>query len=165
MQYVYEYNGATYTVNLERQPDGKFKVSIGDNEYLVSALQIASGSWLMHIDGERFLAHSAMDKEARYIHLNGTQFKLEKSEGRRRRGKGASGGGDLAAEMPGQVIDVRVVEGDTVQVGDVLVVLEAMKMEIRITAPHDGTIAKVFVKTGDVVDRGQYLIEVKQTNR
>ena len=165
MQYTYIYNDVAYTIQLERQPDGRFKARIGDAEYLLTAAQTASGGWLMQINGERFLAHSATDNQARYIHLNGTQFKLEKSEGQRRRGKSTSGSGDLTAEMPGQVIDVRVAEGDTVQVGDVLVVLEAMKMEIRITAPHDGTITKVLVKVSVVVDRGQRLVELKQTNR
>jgi 3-methylcrotonyl-CoA carboxylase alpha subunit len=161
MQYSYEYNGETYTVNLERQPDDKLKATIGSVEYILTASQIASGGWLMRINGERFLAHTASDKEARYVHLNGTQFKLEKSEGRRRKGKSAASSGDLTADMPGQVIDVRVAEGDTVQAGDVLVVLEAMKMEIRITAPHAGTVVRVFVQKGAVVDRGQHIIEIK----
>ena len=161
MQYSYEYNGETYTVNLERQPDGKLKATIGGIEYLLTASQIASGGWLMRINGERFLAHSTSDKEARYVHLDGIQFKLEKSEGRRRKGKGAASSGDLTAEMPGQVIDVRVAEGNTVQAGDVLVVLEAMKMEIRITAPHDGSVVRVFVQKGAVIDRGQHIIEIK----
>jgi 3-methylcrotonyl-CoA carboxylase alpha subunit len=161
MEYNYDYNGETYIVNLERQPDGKLKATIGDVEYLLTASQVASGGWLMQINGERFLAHTAADKDARYVHLNGTQFKLEKSDVRRRKGKGAASSGDLTAEMPGQVIDVRVAEGDSVQAGDVLVVLEAMKMEIRITAPHDGTVVRVFVQKGAVIDRGQHIIEIK----
>ena len=47
-----------------------------------------------------------------------------------------------------------------VQRGQPLIVLEAMKMEIKIAAPHDGRVAKVLVKPGQVVDRGQGLIEM-----
>ncbi|MDQ7027994.1 MAG: acetyl-CoA carboxylase biotin carboxyl carrier protein subunit [Anaerolineae bacterium] len=162
MQYSYEYNGETVSVKLERQADGQMKATIGDSEYSVTASQIAGGGWLMHINSKRFLAHTASDSEAQYVHLNGTQFKLEKVENRRRRGKGSSRSGDLIAEMPGQVIDVRVKEGRSVQSGDVLLVLEAMKMEIRISAPHDGTVAKLRVKTGDVVARGQALVKISQ---
>jgi biotin carboxyl carrier protein len=162
MQFTYDYNGETVTVTLERLADGKLKATIGATEYRVTASEIAAGRWLLRINGERFLAHTAADNEAHYVHLNGTQFKLEKVEKRRKR-KGASGAGDLTSEMPGQVIDVRVAEGTAVQTGDVLVVLEAMKMEIRITAPYTGTVTKLLVRTGDVVDRGQRLIEIEQT--
>jgi biotin carboxyl carrier protein len=51
-------------------------------------------------------------------------------------------------------------EGETVEMGQTLIVMEAMKMEIRITAPADGKIAKLHVQQGDTVDRGQLLVEV-----
>lgn len=137
----YEYNGTEYNITLHRQPDGTLKAVIGEREYIVSATPIGSSGWLLHV--------------------NGTQFKLDKVEGRRK-SKGSAGGGDLTAAMPGQVLDVRVAEGDVVSNGQVLVVLEAMKMEIRVTAPHDGTVSKLLVKVGDVVERGQRLVEVSQ---
>jgi biotin carboxyl carrier protein len=62
--------------------------------------------------------------------------------------------------MPGQVSKVLVGEGDSVQRGQPLIVLEAMKMEIKIAASHDGRVVKVLVKSGQVVDRGQTLIEM-----
>jgi biotin carboxyl carrier protein len=62
--------------------------------------------------------------------------------------------------MPGQVTRVLIAEGDPVQRGQPLIILEAMKMEIKIAAPHDGRVAKVLVKPGQVVERGQALIEI-----
>jgi biotin carboxyl carrier protein len=160
MHYTYEYNGATYTLQLERQPDGTLRAVIDDTEYGVTASQIADGSWLLHLNSERFIVHTAADKAARYVQLNGTQFKLDKLESRRRSSSIAARG-DLTATMPGQVLDVRVAIGDTVQAGDVLVVLEAMKMEIRIAAPQAGVVAEVLVTIGLIVDRGQRLIALK----
>jgi biotin carboxyl carrier protein len=55
---------------------------------------------------------------------------------------------------------VRIQQGETVLAGQVLLVLEAMKMEIRITAPYAGTVAKLMVKKGELVERGQVLAEI-----
>jgi biotin carboxyl carrier protein len=61
--------------------------------------------------------------------------------------------------MPGQVVDVLVAEGETVTRGQTLVILEAMKMEIRAAAPADGRVKRLLVGKGDVVERGQHLVE------
>ena len=66
----------------------------------------------------------------------------------------------LEAAMPGLVRGVLVKAGDSVERGQALVLLEAMKMEIRVSAPHAGKVAKVLVSPGETVDRGQRLIEL-----
>jgi len=68
--------------------------------------------------------------------------------------------GDLIvkAPMPGSVLDVKVKAGDMVSSGDVLIVLEAMKMENELTAPQDGSIQEVYVKQGDTVNSGDPLV-------
>jgi acetyl/propionyl-CoA carboxylase alpha subunit len=72
-----------------------------------------------------------------------------------------AGANSLEAAMPGQVRDVLVKEGDTVEKGQTLALLEAMKMEIRVSAPEAGKIAKVLIATGQVVERGQRLFELE----
>ena len=76
---------------------------------------------------------------------------------------GASPAGEdaLEAPMPGSVFSVRVTAGDEVQEGDVLVVMESMKMEITLTAPHDATVTAVDVAEGDQVKQGQVLVELE----
>ena len=61
-----------------------------------------------------------------------------------------------------QVRTVNVREGDTVTKGQTLLVLEAMKMEIRIQAPQDGVVTKSFVEQGQTVEREQILMEIEQ---
>ena len=62
--------------------------------------------------------------------------------------------------MPGTVLSVRVAEGDTVDVGQVLVVLEAMKMENTVAAPGPARVERVLVREGQQVQRGEPLVEL-----
>lgn len=63
-----------------------------------------------------------------------------------------AGGAQVKAPMPGNILDVRVQEGQSVKKGQVLVILEAMKMENEIQAPCDGKVTSVCVRKGDAVE-------------
>jgi acetyl/propionyl-CoA carboxylase alpha subunit len=69
--------------------------------------------------------------------------------------------GSLAAPMPGTVLRVLVAPGDQVAAGQVLMLLEAMKMELAVSAPSDGTVAAVLVAAGELVNAGQALAEIE----
>jgi geranyl-CoA carboxylase alpha subunit len=71
-------------------------------------------------------------------------------------------GDSLSAPMPGQVIALLVAEGQSVHAGDPLVVLEAMKMEHTIRAPHDGVVAAIHARPGTQVAASAVLLEVRQ---
>ena len=64
----------------------------------------------------------------------------------------------VKSPMPGTILGVKVSVGDTVKVGDALLVLESMKMENMINSPIDGTISKILISEGDSVQHGQELI-------
>ena len=64
----------------------------------------------------------------------------------------------VTAPMPGKILSIKVKEGDSVHSGDVLLVLEAMKMENDIVAPKDGTVVSINTKVGDSVESAQVLI-------
>lgn len=66
---------------------------------------------------------------------------------------------DLKAPMPGLILDVKVTEGQTVQKGDALMILEAMKMENIIKAAGEGTVKNIKVQKGDKVEKNQILIQ------
>jgi biotin carboxyl carrier protein len=66
----------------------------------------------------------------------------------------------MTAPMPGTIIDIRVTEGQTVKAGDIILILEAMKMENEIVAPSDGTIAKIYTSKGESVSTGDSLVTI-----
>lgn len=68
------------------------------------------------------------------------------------------GGEPVKAPMPGNILDVKVKAGDKVTTGQALCVLEAMKMENEIPAPHDGVVAQVVVTKGATVEAGDVLV-------
>ena len=73
---------------------------------------------------------------------------------------GAAGAVSVKAPMPGNILDVKVAAGASVKAGDVLVILEAMKMENEIVAPQDGTVASINVNKGDTVNSGDVLVSM-----
>ena len=68
---------------------------------------------------------------------------------------------DIKAPMPGLVLQISVGPGDTVEKGDPLLILEAMKMENVLKAPGSGTVKKVSVNQGQAVEKNQLLIEME----
>ncbi len=66
----------------------------------------------------------------------------------------------ITSPLPGNVLKVEVEPNSKVKRGDILIIIEAMKMENNILAPHDGVVEKVFVKVGDVVMLGDELVSL-----
>lgn len=104
-------------------------------------------------------AWTAIDGDARWVFLDGQVFCFEMLNERARR-RTAGHHGTLTAPMPATVVSVQVAPGDTVKRGDTLIVLEAMKMELPVRAPADGTVTKVNCRPGELVQPGVGLLEM-----
>ena len=103
------------------------------------------------------------------VSLNGKQFEVEVEKGSvsavptgaapapAPAAAAPAGGETVAAPMPGTILDIRCTAGQAVKGGDVLFILEAMKMENEICAPHDGTVGTVCVQKGASVQTGAAL--------
>lgn len=110
-------------------------------------------------------AYAANDGKRWWVHVDGATFTLEptqESSDQRQThsGRQGTGSGIIIAPMPGQVRGVLVQVGDAVQEGQPLVLLEAMKMELELSAPHAGTVTKIHVQEGQTVERDQVLGEI-----
>lgn len=161
MKFSFEQNSQALAVELT--PAGKaYRVTIGDKTVDVEILQSKDGKLDLLVDGKHVTAYISSDNAKRWVTVNGQTSVLTKSSGARKRGGGQHHtAGELTAPMPGQVRAVNVGEGDEVLKGQTLLLLEAMKMEIRVQAPRDGLVKKLFVKQGQTVERDQVLIEVE----
>jgi acetyl/propionyl-CoA carboxylase alpha subunit len=93
------------------------------------------------------------------VHLPKGNFRL-KLAGNRRSAKAGAQAGDLSSPMPGKVIQVMVKEGDAVKKGDLLMILEAMKMEHKVLAPKDGVVSKIHFQAGERVGQDLILMEI-----
>ena len=140
--------------------DGVYRVTIGDRTYDVQLEHTRSSDVAFTVDRARLVAQVVDDGTTRYVAVDGHSVELKKPDPRRARKKHHHGEDNLSASMPGQVAKLLVSEGDMVERGQTLLILEAMKMEIKIAAPHAGRVVKVLVRQGQVVDRGQGLIEM-----
>ena len=108
------------------------------------------------------IAYAIAAGAVQWVFLNGEVYRFEADQGvpgRRRRG--ALAAGPLTAPMPATVRRIEVKPGQAVRRGDVLIVLEAMKMELPVRATADGTIARLNCREGDLVQPGQELAELQ----
>jgi biotin carboxyl carrier protein len=146
---------------IDLTPSGKsYRATMGDKTVDVEILRAEDGQLDLFIDGERVIAYVSSDNAKRWVTINGRTSLLTKSSGTNRSGAKHEHSGELTAPMPGQVRAVNVSEGDAVVKGQTLVVLEAMKMEMKIQSPSDGVVKKMLVKQGQTVEREQVLVEI-----
>jgi 3-methylcrotonyl-CoA carboxylase alpha subunit len=160
--YYYQAGESTWTVTVERRND-QFRVTAGGRVYEVKLIRAETGLLVLEVEGRRLRADVAQAGPRCYVAIAGESWLLERVTARPRRPHRAGAGvalssGELTAEMPGQILEVLVAPGEAVTAGQSLVVLEAMKMELRVTAPAAGRVRQVYCTAGQVVERGQALV-------
>jgi len=160
MEFQYVFNDETQTVKVERV-GAQWAVTVMGETHLLTPTLGPTGEVTFTLNGVRWVAQATPDGERRWVALNGQTFVLTVPAKGKKQRRGKTGGHEtLAAQMPGVVRRVLVADGDAVEKGQTLLALEAMKMEIKINAPHAGAVEKVLVSEGQTVERGQVLINL-----
>jgi 3-methylcrotonyl-CoA carboxylase alpha subunit len=139
-------------------PDAEGHVSIGDRRYVVERLD--RGVYRVALGERHWIVAVAGPRDNRWVAVDGRTAALEVTDdadrpGGRRRHVSP----DLTAPMPATVTRILVAPGDSVAAGDALLMLEAMKMELAIRAPRDGTVGAVHCKVGDLVQPAVPLLD------
>jgi biotin carboxyl carrier protein len=148
---------------VELTSSGKgYVAALDDGSVTVEIIQSKDGRLDLLIDGKRVTAYVSSENANRWVTVNGQTFMLTKASGARKSGHGHHhAAGELTAPMPGQVRAVNISEGDVVIKGQTLLLLEAMKMEIKVQAPKDGVVLSIQVKQGQTVEREQLLVTME----
>jgi len=146
----------------ERQ---EWVVNIGDTDVTVSGIDgrftvtPAPDGRVTVDDGNRVVAGAAaVDGDTVWLTLENEVFEFQVLHGRS--GASARDQDALTPPMSATVTRVAVQPGDQVKTGDLLIALEAMKMELPIRAPHDGVVKSINCREGDLVHPGQQLIDM-----
>jgi acetyl-CoA carboxylase biotin carboxylase subunit len=130
---------------------GRFDVTIGESTHEAVVLQQGERSIRFELDGHRMEARVVPTAERVFVQIDGVAVPL----GVVPRFPDLSAevpAGACIAPMPGKVVEVRVAEGDTVTEGQVLLVMEAMKMEHQVVAPEAGTVTALHAEAGEQVE-------------
>jgi len=159
----YRRDGQPVSVTLDAQPDGTYRARLGERVIRVEAAAIGAGAWRLTLDGgTTFVVHAAAHGDQRFVTVDGEAVTLTRTPApppvSRRATPAAIAAPHITAPMTGQVRALLVTPGERVERGQIVAVLEAMKMEQRIAAPAAGTVSAVPVSVGQVVQRGDVLV-------
>lgn len=166
MKYDVFLGGKTRVVDLERA-DGNWGIALDGNAIDASVAEVAPNTFSILLNGESFQVRVAPGVNGTLtLHTGLAEYHAEVTDPRVWRGRRhgvleAEGRQQIAAPMPGKVVRVLVNEGDAVEAGQGLLVVEAMKMQNEIRSPKSGKVEKLLAKEGQAVNAGDVLAWVE----
>jgi 3-methylcrotonyl-CoA carboxylase alpha subunit len=156
----YEHNNHVYNVTVERR-DNQFFIMYDNNEYTVTATELKPGQLFIQLGDRVIKSIISQGDDKKFVFIDGNIFKVKRIEltGRKITEKKE---GDLHSPISGTVVSVKVKEGSSVKKEDVILIIEAMKMEYLIRAPYNGKVQKIHFKEKDQIEIGQPTAEIKK---
>ncbi|HUR62161.1 MAG TPA: biotin/lipoyl-containing protein [Candidatus Thermoplasmatota archaeon] len=160
MRYSFQLGHRLHYVNLEEHAEGP-RFVVDGSTYEPKVQTLGKGHYRVALAGKSYEFHirnGIVTEGARQLDL---EVRRARPELARSKAGARKGDGRIKPPMPGKVVEVKVKEGQTVAAGDVLVVLEAMKMQNDLKAPMAGTVTKVHVHDGTNVEATTVLLEIE----
>lgn len=164
MKYITTIDGKEFSVDVIDEKHVSINGKVLDVDFeSVSGQPVYS----LIIDGKSYEGYVYPDEHNLQVLLHGRLYQAIVEDEREKRLREAAGGGvaadgefRLKAPMPGLVVSVLVSEGQVIHKGQVLLILESMKMQNELKSPKDGTISRIRVKAGETVEQKQSLLSV-----
>lgn len=165
MKYEVRISSKTHVVELERHANGWQARIEGESGTTADVTEIAPNVFSVLISGHSHEIYVTPSTGQLQLQTDGLEFLAEVIDprswrGRRHGGAEAEGRQQIVAPMPGKVVRLLVKAGDSVEPGQGLLVVEAMKMQNEIRSPKNGTVERVLVSEGQAVNAGEVLCVV-----
>lgn len=141
-------DGSETTYQFSGPQNGRYLLRIGHKLYTIDNVSKNGKTVEFTLDGKWVTSEVKTDQD---LLLEKLGFKTDT----------AASAGTLNAPMPGRILELLVAEGDEVELGDPIAILEAMKMENELKAPISGTIASITVSENTNVEKNQLLLEIE----
>ncbi|MBL8090545.1 MAG: biotin/lipoyl-binding protein [Anaerolineales bacterium] len=165
MKYITTVDGKEYQIEVVDEKH----VRVGDRLLEVD-FESVNGQPVFSVilDGKSYESFISESDEGWQVLMRGKQYQITVEDEREKRLRAAAGGGvaeggefNLKAPMPGLVVAIPVAEGQEIKKGQVLIILESMKMQNELKSPKDGIVERIRVKAGESVEQKQALLSVK----
>ena len=157
-------DGKSYQTKVSGSGNEKLTVQVGEKTYEIRFVgcgdekECSVGEYVLELSGERVpVAVKDVVKEAAQVAAS-TSTPASPSEATSSEKSVDDYKDGIFAPVPGKIVDIKVKAGDTVKEGDLIVILEAMKMENELHSPKQATVAAVMVSKGDQTAKGQLLV-------
>ncbi len=165
MKYITTVDGKEYLIEVVDEKH----IRVGDRLLAVD-FESVNGQPVFSVilDGKSYESFISESDEGWQVLMRGKQYQITVEDEREKRLRAAAGGGvaeggefNLKAPMPGLVVAIPVSEGQEIKKGQVLIILESMKMQNELKSPKDGIVERIRVKAGESVEQKQALLSVK----
>ena len=160
MRYAFSLGGRSHHVTLEEHADGP-RFVVDGTAFQPKVQAVAPGHYKVTLDGKSFefrVRNGVVTEGPRQLDL---EVRRARPELVRKNAAGRKSDGRIKPPMPGKIVEVKVKEGQDVREGDVLCVLEAMKMQNDLKSPMAGKVVRVHVADGANVEATTVLVEVE----
>jgi len=149
-----------FDVELISRDGTSLRARVGQAEITAEFVPNASGGGTIAIGGRRYPIFGVLRKDSILVSVGPASFEFKSAEDSSRRRARGLASPEILAPMPGKVLRVLVKDGDMVEAGQPLIVIEAMKMETTLAAESAALVKHVRAAAGETVDHGAVLIEL-----
>jgi acetyl-CoA/propionyl-CoA carboxylase biotin carboxyl carrier protein len=156
-------NGNTFAVEYTQRGNA-YEALVNGQIKRIQLLSEEDNAVTLLVDGRPLRVHFAHEGKRSLITIDGHVYEFSRADrlkGSSRQREAGQFSPEIRSPMPGKILEVRTTESATVEAGQVLILLEAMKMENSLTAERIARVKKIHVSAGDLVELGQLLVELE----